>query len=170
MIGVDASAAGMVDASRRALRAHADNAMFLAAGVESLAATPLAASADLVTVTFPWGSLLRGVLGSDPAALAGLVATLRPTGRLEVLASVIPSDGIVGMASLMPDAEPSIRAAWACFGLEPVACRPATREEVAASGSTWGKRLVRTGRGTVERPVWYLAGYVVATRPASIGA
>lgn len=163
VIGVDASATAMVEASRRALRQRVPNAMFLAAGVESLASSPLAASADLVTVTFPWGSLLRGVLGLDAAALAGVAATLRPAGDIEVLASVIPPDGVAGMASLGPDAWPSIRAAWASAGLAWLAPRLATRDDVARSGSTWGRRLARTGRSTVERPVWCLVGHAGTT-------
>jgi len=53
----------MAEASRRADRRGPSNALFLAAGVETLPASPLTGSADLVTVMFPWGSLLRGVLG-----------------------------------------------------------------------------------------------------------
>ena len=118
IVGVDAAAASMAESSRRAARRGPANAIFLAAGVETLAGTVLACRADLVTVTFPWGSLLRGVLGLDDAALAGVAALVAPGGRIEVLASVIPSDGIEGIATLDATCEPEIRRAWAAAGLE----------------------------------------------------
>jgi 16S rRNA (adenine(1408)-N(1))-methyltransferase len=163
VIGVDAVASAMAESSRRADRRGPANTLFLAAGAESLVDSPLAGTADLVTVTFPWGSLLRGVVGLDGAALAGVVAPLAPGGRLEVLASVVPSDGIPSMACLDEAVVPAIRGAWAAAGLSLTAARPATGAEVAASGSTWARRL-RGGRDA--RPVWRLEG----TRSASIEA
>jgi 16S rRNA (adenine(1408)-N(1))-methyltransferase len=156
VVGVDASAAAMATASRRAARRGPHNALFLAEGVERLVDSPLAGQAELVTVTFPWGSLLRGVIGVDGAALAGVAALPRPGGRLRVLASVVPSDGIPGLECLDASAEATIRAAWNAAGLELTALRPATMENVAGSGSSWARRL-RAGGDT--RPVWLLEGF-----------
>ena len=161
VVGIDAAAAAMADASRRADRRGPTNALFLVAGVEALACSPLAGRADLVTVQFPWGSLLRGIVGLDDAALCGLASLVAAGGRLSVLASVVPSDGIPGIAGLDDAAVPAIRAAWSAAGLRLTAARPATAAEVAASGSTWARRL-RAGRDA--RPVWRLEG----TRSASI--
>jgi hypothetical protein len=64
-----------------------------------------------------------------------------------VLVSVVPRDGmppVPARASLAP--------AYDGQGLELVEMRAATPEEVAASGSSWAKRL-RAGR---ERPVTLL--------------
>ena len=151
----------MADASRRADRRGPANALFIAAGVETLETSPLAGRVDLVTVLFPWGSLLRGALGLDDRVLSGIASLLAPGGRLEVLASVTPSDGVVGMPCLDGEAEPVIRRAWSAAGLRLTAMRPATAAEIAASGSTWARRL-RAGWDT--RPVWRLEG----TRSASI--
>jgi 16S rRNA (adenine(1408)-N(1))-methyltransferase len=153
VVGVDAAAAAMAESSRRAARRGPANTIFLAAGAETLPGTVLARRADLVTVTFPWGSLLRGVLGLDEAALSGVAALVAPGGRVEVLASVIPSDGIEGIANLDPTCEPEIRRAWAAAGLELLPMRPATPAEVRASCSSWARRLDAT-RAT--RPVWRL--------------
>lgn len=148
----------MAESSRRAGRdPRLVNALFLAAGVEALPGTPLAGAAHLVTVTFPWGSLLRGVLGPDPAALDGLAATAAPGGRLEVLASVVPSDRVAGLTCLGSDDEPRLRAAWAAAGLCLDAMRPATKDQLIASASTWARRL-RSGAGA-DRPVWSLMGH-----------
>jgi hypothetical protein len=157
VIGIDAAPAAMDDASRRADRRGVRNAVFLAAGVESLARSPLAGAAHLVTVAFPWGSLLRGALGLEAAALDGLAALLAPGGRLEVLASVEPADGVPGLACLDRSTKPAIRAAWARAGLRLATMRPATTDDVRASRSSWGRRLA-TGTGRAARRVWRLEG------------
>jgi 16S rRNA (adenine(1408)-N(1))-methyltransferase len=156
VIGVDAAAAAMAEASRRAERRGPANALFFAAGVEDLMASPLAGRAHLVTVLFPWGSLLRGALGLDGSALGGIAGVLSPVGRLEVLASVVPSDAVPGLPCLDDEAEPTIRGAWSAAGLQLTEVRVASAAEVAASGSSWARRL-RAG-GDV-RPVWRLEGY-----------
>ena len=157
VIGVDASASAMAEASRRADRSRIGNVLFLAAGAEDLPCSPLAGVADLVTVTFPWGSLLRGVLGLDAMALAGVASVVRPDGRVAVLASVVPADRVAGLAGLAAGAEPAIAAAWRSVGLRLDAmCRP-TPVDVAATRSTWARRLA-AGTGRADRPVWRLAG------------
>ena len=47
-----------------------------------------------MTINFPWGSLLRGVLGHDDAALAGVAALLAPGASAHVLFSVTARDGV----------------------------------------------------------------------------
>jgi 16S rRNA (adenine(1408)-N(1))-methyltransferase len=162
VIGIDASAAAMVEASRRAERRGPSNALFFAEGAERLADSPLAGRAHLLTVTFPWGSLLRGLVGLDPATLAGTAAVLRPGGRLEVLVSVVPSDRVPGLECLDERAGTAIRAAWRSAGLELSSMRPATSDEIVASGSSWAGRLqaARHGaRGAEPRAVWRLDGH-----------
>jgi 16S rRNA (adenine(1408)-N(1))-methyltransferase len=155
VLGVDASATTMAEPSRRADRRGPANARFFVAGAERLADTALAGRADLVTVTFPWGSLLRGVLGLEEFALAGAAALVAPSGRFEVLASVVPSDGIDGIATLDATCEPEIRRAWAAVGMELVLMRRASTADVATSGSSWARRLAATRDA---RPVWRLEG------------
>lgn len=153
VFGVDASAAAMTEASRRAARRGPSNAIFLAAGAEALAGTVLAGCIDLVTVTFPWGSLLRGLVGLDAAALSGVATLVAPGGRLEALLSVVPSDGVEGIGALDASCEPMIRSAWARAGLDLESMRLATTAEIAASRSSWARRL---GSGPDARSVWRL--------------
>lgn len=153
VLGVDAAAGALAHASRRAARRGPANAMFLVAGAETLGDTVLAGRMDVVTITFPWGSLLRGVLGLDPEALAGVAALVAPGRRVEVLASVVPSDGIAGISSLDASWEPAICRAWVAAGLGLASMRLAAREEVVASRSSWARRL-RAGRD--PRAVWRL--------------
>ena len=154
VIGLDASAASMADASRRADRRGPRNVLFLAGGVEALADGDqrFAAAADLVTVTLPWGSLLRGVLGLDAPALRGMAAVARAGARVEVLVSVVPSDHVAGVERLDRSMQPGITEAWHAAGLELTVLRPATPEDLRSSGSSWARRL-----GS-ERPVWRLEG------------
>ena len=103
--------------------------------------------AGSLTVHFPWGSLLRGVLGRDDGVLAGIAQLLAPGAAGAALVSVVPRDGIP------PVPEPDeLAAAYARHGLTLVEARPATREEVGASGSSWAKRL----RAGAARPVTLL--------------
>ncbi|MFL5686706.1 MAG: methyltransferase domain-containing protein [Chloroflexota bacterium] len=151
-IGVDAAAASMAEASRRADRGGPRNVMFLATGVETLPTSPLAGTADLVTVTFPWGSLLRGVLGSDENALCGVASVARTGGRVETLASVMPWDGVPGIERLEASCRDPIETAWAAAGLELTSMREATSAELDAARSSWARRL------GADRRVWRLDG------------
>jgi 16S rRNA (adenine(1408)-N(1))-methyltransferase len=154
VLGVDASAAAMAEASRRAAarprRGGRPNALFVAAAAETLPAG-LEGRADLVTVHFPWGSLLRGLLGAEPAVLGGIAGVMRPGARLDLLVSVTGRDHGAGARPLDAEAIAALAPAYARHGLELDRARPATADEVAATRSTWGKRL-RAGGAT--RPVW----------------
>jgi 16S rRNA (adenine(1408)-N(1))-methyltransferase len=103
--------------------------------------------AGSMTVNFPWASLLRGVLGHDDVVLAGVAQLLAPGASVSALLSVLPRDD----APEVPGAA-ALAAAYARLGLRLEVARPATAAEVAASGSSWAKRL-RAGR---ERPVTLL--------------
>jgi 16S rRNA (adenine(1408)-N(1))-methyltransferase len=134
----------MAEASHRAARGRAGNrlanACFLVEAAESLPG-PLAGSASLVTVTLPWGSLLRGVLGLDAMVLRGVASIVAPDGRVEVLVSVVPDDQIAGFEALDREAEAGIGAAWAAVGFELVSMRPGSLDEPPFGRSSWARRL-----------------------------
>jgi 16S rRNA (adenine(1408)-N(1))-methyltransferase len=157
VVGLDADARSMAESSRRAAR-RADrggtpNALFLAAAAERLPG-PLARRASLVTVMFPWGSLLAGALGRDDAVTAGLAGLVADGGRIEILTSVEPLDRVAGLERLDPLDGNAIAVAWAAHGLDLACRRPATPAEIDASHSTWGRRLTRGGGA--GRVVWRL--------------
>jgi len=155
VVGVDANAAAMAEASRRAARkpAHGGlpNALFMVAAAEALP-PELAGVAELVTVQFPWGSLLRGLLGADPATMAGLTWVLRPGASLQLLVSSTVRDRGAGVPPIRTATLRALAASYAAWGLAVIELRPATVADVAAAHSTWGKRL---GAGT-RRPAWLL--------------
>jgi 16S rRNA (adenine(1408)-N(1))-methyltransferase len=142
VVGLDANRAGMVDASRRAARLS--NALFAVAAAESLP-DELRGRADLLTIQFPWGSLLQAVVGGNAAVAAGIARLLAPTGRLRLLVASAPRDG-------MPAIDPE-RVAHA-VGLEPVLIRPATLDDARTAHSSWGKRLL--SRPDPQRQAWFI--------------
>jgi 16S rRNA (adenine(1408)-N(1))-methyltransferase len=158
VLGIDADAASMAKASRRAARPERKggrpNALFLAAGVEALDPV-LDGCADLLCVTLPWGSLLRGALGVEEAqAVTRAIARLpKPAGRVEILLSVTPRDGIAGLPCLDEPAIAGLAERYVTYGLSLVEGRSATADELRASGSTWAKRLLA---GQAGRDVWRL--------------
>jgi 16S rRNA (adenine(1408)-N(1))-methyltransferase len=171
VIGVDAVAAPMAEASRRAARSPRKgglpNALFVVSAVEAIPSA-LHGLAGRVSLLFPWGSLLRGALGVDEAAARAIAALVCPGGRLEIVASVSPRDGIVGVACLDETAVLAVAERHACRGLRLVTASRLTASGVAGLSSTWGRRLASAPNG--ERPVWRLEFEAVAAAPEALDA
>jgi 16S rRNA (adenine(1408)-N(1))-methyltransferase len=152
VIGIDANAAGMAESSRRAARSHPGrgvaNVMFLVEAAEALPG-PLPQAADLVTITMPWGSLLRGVLALDDAVLRGVASIVCPGGRVEIVVSVVPADGVSGLGRLDRTLESTIATAWRSVDFELDSMSPVSNEDLRATRSSWARRLS-------DRPVWRL--------------
>ena len=142
-IALDASPDALSAGAWRAKRARLTNAAFLVESVERIP-NELAGLASEVTVRFPWGSLLRGLIAADDRVLTPLAKLLKPAGELRLLLSATPRDGYSG---LTPDDLSALAGSYAEHGLELAEARVATRVDLATSRSSWAKRL---GRG---RPV-----------------
>ena len=125
----------MAEASRRAARSARKgglaNAIFVVAAAESLPAE-LDGAATVVTLHFPWGSLLRGVAAAEPWLAAALVRVTRPGALVDAFVSVTPRDRIPGQATLDPDAMLELEAAWSDLGFTVESAAPATPQEIAA--------------------------------------
>ena len=152
VLGLDASAAAMAEASRRAAgpvrKGGRENARFVVAAAEN-PPPALLGVAELVTVRFPWGSLLRGCLGLDAAVAAGVAALVAPQGTLELLLAPSTRDGLEGVPTEVDVIVMAAAGAFQPLGFGLVVGRAATAHEVAASGSSWAKRLAagRNGDG-----------------------
>jgi len=143
----------MADASRRAARRGPANAMFVVAAAEQIP-PELRGVADDLTIFFPWGSLLRGALALDDAAEAarGIASLLAPGGVATAIVSIEERDGL-GLPRLDADgACEALRDRWSTAGLEVCDLRPATVDEIAATSSSWARRL---GAGR-DRLAWRL--------------
>ena len=154
-IGIDANAASMIESSRRAARPERrgghPNALFVVAAAEA-PPPQLACLANEVTIVLPWGSLLAGVLGRDQRVMAGVGALVAPGGRVRALVSTTACDGR-DLPPLDEAVGTAIADAWARHGLTLETLRPATAEELAATTSTWARRL-RLGAPAGEREAW----------------
>jgi 16S rRNA (adenine(1408)-N(1))-methyltransferase len=141
VIGVDADASSMIRASRTAAlpirKGGLPNAAFVVAAAESLPAE-LDGVADEIRVHFPWGSLLRGVVGRDDAVLRGVTRLAAPGAEATVLVSLTERDHAAGVEAIALE---QVVRAWRERGFELVVGRAATIAEVGASHSTWAKRL-----------------------------
>jgi 16S rRNA (adenine(1408)-N(1))-methyltransferase len=157
VIGLDANAVAMAESSLRAARSPRKgglpNLWFAVAAAERLP-DELCGRVDELSILFPWGSLLRGALALDAGAAAGIAGLLGPGGRARALVSVAERD--TAATDLRPlttaDGE-AIDRRWAAFDLAMTAFTPAAPDEIRASGSTWGRRLL-ADRSTPDRPVW----------------
>ena len=143
----------MREASRRAARPTArgglPNAVFVVSALDALPAE-LDGLATLLTVHFPWGSLLSAAIAKDQAGAARLAALVAPAGRMRLLVSGAGRDAGGGITRIEPE---RIVGAYADLGLRPVACRPASMGDIEAARSTWGKRLFATDG---DRVAWLL--------------
>ena len=146
----------MAEASRRAARpaarGGASNALFVVAAAER-PPLELLGVADELTIHFPWGSLLRGALALDRAAARGIAALIKPRGRLTILVSITDRDGLGLNAIDEPGTADTLADRWNAHGLRLNAICPATDADVAATHSSWARRL-RVGPA---RPAWRLA-------------
>lgn len=144
----------MRDASRRAVRparrGGLPNARFIACGVEQLPAE-LAGLASFVTVHFPWGSLLRAAVGAHAGGTAAIARLVAAGGLLRLLVSAAERDAASGgVVDLGPAA---VVGAYRELGMEARACRPASADDLAAAHSSWGRRLLSSGR---DRRTWLI--------------
>jgi 16S rRNA (adenine(1408)-N(1))-methyltransferase len=136
-IAIDASPDTLASGAWRSKRARLVNAAFLVDGVERLP-PELARIADEVTVYFPWGSLLRGLVDGSHAVVGPIASLLKANGELRVLMSVVARDGL---AELNPSLVAAQRAAYSAHGLCLVETAWASGAMVAESRSAWAKRL-----------------------------
>ncbi len=173
VVGIDADAAAMRErsaaAARRADRGGLPNALLLAAGAEQLPAE-LAAIADDLHVTLPWGSLLRGAILPEPWFVELVVRLLRPGGWARLILSTGPREVATGLAALDAAGASALADAYACAGLRPICTRPVTAADVSELGSSWAKRL----RIPARRAAWRLdlrapGGRGLEPRPQAAG-
>ncbi len=167
VIGLDANAASMAEASRRAAgpvrKGGLPNAAFVLAAAEA-PPEELCGAAQRVTALFPWGSLLRGCVGRDARVAAGICGLLAPGGTLELLLAPSTRDGLEGVPVDAIGLVEAVRSTFADLGLEMGLARAASDAEVIASGSTWARRL------RSQRPADRGVMLMRLVRPIRIGA
>lgn len=116
------------------------NVLLVVAAVETLPCE-LYGHADEVTVNFPWGSLLRGIVRAEAAVLGPLGRIAKPGARVRALLSVEGRDRASGLDPLDVGTLASRTDEYAAAGFAVERCAEASRDEMLASGSSWAKRL-----------------------------
>src|SRR5690242_14702167 len=133
----------MAEASRRAAararKGGMPNAHFALAAAEAIPPE----LAGLVTVRFPWGSLLRGVVGDDDRAAAGVASLVAPRGVLELVLAPSDRDGLEAIPTSAAGLADAAARAFAPFGFDVIEARAMSAVEVRATHSTWARRLNR---------------------------
>ncbi|MGH7753498.1 MAG: methyltransferase domain-containing protein, partial [Gemmatimonadales bacterium] len=168
-VAVDANAAGLREASRRAARkasrGGAPNAWFLRAPAEALPSA-LSGLADEIHIHFPWGSLLRGVLEPRPPFLAGIARLGKPGAALSICVNQSALDDILGSPRLDRRRGGhdlnvgSLAGPYAAAGID----LAAVDRQQDTTVTTWGRRL---GAGRLPE-VWALVGRVKEIFPPRV--
>ena len=147
VLGLDASAPAMAESSRRAAgparKGGRSNVRFFVTAAEAPPAE-LRSAADLVTVRFPWGSLLRGVVGLDDAVACGVAGLVAPGGTLELLLAPSERDRLVGVPTDPGAIVEATARTFGALGFELASAGAATPDEIRATASTWARRLLAT--------------------------
>lgn len=147
VVGLDAETTRL-DRALTAVRRRRLPVVFVGAAVEKPPAALLGLAAELAVV-MPWGSLLDGVLGADPAVLRSVLALGGPGAVLDAVVNVRPWDAPASVdRKLAATPEPTqdhlaaLVTAYAQLGwvLEPAGWL--SDSDARALGSTWASRVV----------------------------
>jgi 16S rRNA (adenine(1408)-N(1))-methyltransferase len=141
-IGIDTCRENLREVSRRA----PDNARYLIADALALP-DELAGLATRITINFPWGSLLRGLLAGDARLLAGLRAIARPPSGA-VLDIKLNDSALAAVGWTLTDGGVRIEAMLRAAGCAPEPAIALESAALRACPTTWAKRLAHgdTGR------------------------
>jgi 16S rRNA (adenine(1408)-N(1))-methyltransferase len=133
VIGVDACRENL----RRASRRSPNNALFVVANLRS-PLPELAGLASSITILFPWGSLLAGLIEGDSCFLRALGSLAAPRCRLECYlnAGALEEQGF-GLGA----GTERVRASLGEMGFAPVAECALDSVGLRAVPSTWARRL-----------------------------
>lgn len=146
-IGVDACRENLHDASRRA----PENALYVIANAQALP-PELDGLADQITINFPWGSLIEGLLAGDAALLEGLRRIARRGAGLELRLN----GGALAEAGWTLEAGACrARETLAENGFEMLPPLTLTTQALRDFPTTWAKRLAY---GRDPRAVWLHGG------------
>ena len=132
-IGIDACRENLRERSRTAPR----NTLYIIASALALP-QELDGLATHLTINFPWGSLLAGLLAGDPALIERLAALARPGARLEVR---LNAGALADAGWPLEDAGQRVRRVLQAEGFSvqrPMILGP---RELRACPTTWAQRL-----------------------------
>ena len=143
-----------IDTCRENLRVNSrsklPNALYLISPARSLP-SELYGKARIITVNFPWGSLLGDLLDQDPSLLFGLTAIAQPGAVLEVR---VNADALQECGLSLDEGSKQIQTALMLCGYEIHSSSLLGSRELRACQTTWAKRLAF---GRDPRAIWIVA-------------
>lgn len=153
-IAVDANEEGMREISRKVERKPAKgglpskNLIFVVSSIEEFP-TSIKEIADQVTINYPWGSLLKGLLEPSPLILQKISSLAKSSSEILILLNYSMFDDHTYIKKLgLPNLTPSyvdqvLIPEYAKFRLQIVKHAVLSKEET----TYWGKKLAHEGRG-----------------------
>jgi hypothetical protein len=133
VIGIDACRENLHEISRRAPA----NSLFVIANAQSLPCEQYGLATQ-VTINFPWGSLLEGLLANDPQMLSGLVKITRPDAGLEIR---LNSGALAEAGWTLEAGTDRVRHVLTINGFNMRSPIMVTSHELKSCPTTWAKRL-----------------------------
>ena len=133
-LGVDACRENLRKASRKA----PTNALYVIANALALPKEELGGMASRVTINFPWGTLLTGLLDAEPMLLEGLLAIARPGAALEIR---LNAGALTESGHTLESGSARVRRALHEGGFDVGDPLPLYASELRRCHSTWAKRL-----------------------------
>ena len=148
-VGIDACKDGLIDASKRAARSRKrgglSNALFVLSSIEALPAD-FCSVADVITVNYPWGSLLWAMTMPDAAILQKIARMGKSGAALKLLLNWSVFENVaycerLGLPKLtLRDVDGRLKAIYDDAGLK------ISSHGLSASKApltTWGQKLVK---------------------------
>ncbi len=133
VIGIDACRENLVEVSRKSL----PNALYLVANAEALP-WELSGVANHITVNFPWGSLLTGLLEGGSRVFDGLRLIAQPGAMLEIR---VNSSALVQEGLSLQQGGEMVERALRMSGFHVELLVTLGAEELRNCPTTWAKRL-----------------------------
>lgn len=130
-----------VDACRENLRTHSQaklqNMLFIIAEAQSLP-RELNGWVSHLTINFPWGSLLEGLLRGDPALLNGIASACRATASIDLR---LNGGALSEVGTTLEAGTETIHANLLRAGWQVAPPAPMNARDLRRFPSTWAKRL-----------------------------
>jgi 16S rRNA (adenine(1408)-N(1))-methyltransferase len=133
IIGVDACRENVRECSRRQL----PNALFVIANAQELP-HELSGIVAHITINFPWGSLLKSLLGGDTRAMNGLSSIAKQNAQIEIL---LNSGALIEADSDLNDGTRRIQENLSRYGWSLKHPKPLDNWALRNIPTTWAKRL-----------------------------
>jgi 16S rRNA (adenine(1408)-N(1))-methyltransferase len=148
IVGLDACRENLVRVSKRAL----PNTLFVIANAEKLP-LELTGLADLITINFPWGSLLEGLLVANSSVISNLQMVARPMACVEIR---LNESALLAAGWTLEDGCAQLKRVLQSNGFEVGLAHQPTKAILQSFPSTWAKRL---GSGASSSALFLTAIY-----------